>query len=173
MRGANATKTKRARRLRRNATDAELKLWYHLRSRRLDGCKFVHQEPIDPYVVDFVCRERHLIIEVDGGQHAIDARDEARDAFLRFQGYRVLRFWNNDIFLNTTGVLETIARALAAPPPLHPDRPQASLRRLRCDPTSPRKRGEVICWTSRGASENNPRGHGAFRAFAHPTLAVR
>jgi len=110
MRGANATKTKRARRLRRNATDAELKLWYHLRSRRLDGCKFVHQEPIDPYVVDFVCRERHLIIEVDGGQHAIDARDEARDAFLRFQGYRVLRFWNNDIFLNTTGVLETIAR---------------------------------------------------------------
>lgn len=79
MRGANPAKTDRARRLRCNATDAELKLWYHLRSRRLGSCKFVRQEPIGPYVVDFVCRERRLIVEVDGGQHAIDTRDKARD----------------------------------------------------------------------------------------------
>ncbi|MGA7426008.1 MAG: endonuclease domain-containing protein, partial [Rhodoplanes sp.] len=112
MRGANPTKTSRARRLRRSSTDAELKLWRHLRSRTLCGFKFVRQEAIGPYIVDFVCRERRLIIEVDGGQHAIDARDKGRDAFLRSQGYRVLRFWNNDVLTNTTGVLETIADAL-------------------------------------------------------------
>lgn len=123
MRGANLVKTSRARRLRRNATDAELKLWYHLRSRRLDGCKFVRQEPIGPYVVDFVCRERRLIIEVDGGQHAADPRDKARDTFLRSQGYRVLRFWNNDILGNITGVLDVIAAALQLEKAPHPDRP--------------------------------------------------
>jgi very-short-patch-repair endonuclease len=122
MRGANPTKTNRARRLRRNATDAELKLWYHLRSRRLADCKFVRQEPIGPYVVDFICRERRLIIEVDGGQHAIDPRDKGRDAFLLSQGYRVLRLWNNDVLANAKGVLETIADALAAPLPPHPPR---------------------------------------------------
>lgn len=140
MRGANPTKTDRARCLRHNATDAELKLWYYIRLRRLDGCKFVRQEPIGPYVVDFVCRERRLVIEVDGGQHAIDPRDKARDAFPRSQRYRVLRFWNNDVLSNATGVLEMIAGALAAPLRPHPDRPQPSLRRLRklaCDAIQP------------------------------------
>ncbi|MFY9698020.1 MAG: DUF559 domain-containing protein [Rhodoplanes sp.] len=122
MRGANPTKTSRARRLRRSSTDAELKLWRHLRSRTLCGFKFVRQEAIGPYIVDFVCRERRLIIEVDGGQHATDTRDAVRDAFLAQQGYRVLRFWNNDVLTNTTGVLETIADALTEQAAPHPDR---------------------------------------------------
>jgi very-short-patch-repair endonuclease len=82
MRGANLTRTSRARRLRRQATNAELKLWNRLRARSIDGCKFVRQEPIGPYTVDFVCRERKLVIEVDGGQHATDPRDGLRDEFL-------------------------------------------------------------------------------------------
>jgi very-short-patch-repair endonuclease len=102
-----------ARRLRRDATDAERRLWYRLRARQIDGAKFVRQEPIGPYVVDFVCRERRLIVEVDGGQHATDPRDAVRDRKLSDQGYRVLRFWNNDVLSNTQGVLESIAAALS------------------------------------------------------------
>lgn len=120
MRGANAIKTVRARRLRSNSTNAELRLWNKLRSRAIDGCKFVRQEPIGPYVVDFVCRERRLIIEVDGGQHADNERDQLRDRWLADRNYRVLRFWNNDVFGNTNGVLEVIATALQAESPPHP-----------------------------------------------------
>ena len=101
-----------ARRLRRDATDAERRLWYRLRSRQVDGAKFVRQEPIGRYVVDFVCRDLRLIVEVDGGQHAIDRRDAVRDQWFSDQGYRVLRFWNNDVLANTRGVLESIATAL-------------------------------------------------------------
>ena len=102
-----------ARRLRRGATDAERRLWYRLRSRQIDGVKFVRQEPIGPYIVDFVCREQQLIVEVDGGQHATDKRDAVRDVWLTNHGYRVLRFWNNDVLANTEGVLEAIAAALS------------------------------------------------------------
>ena len=112
MRGPDSKSTTRARRLRRDATDAERRLWYRLRARQIDGAKFVRQEPIGPYVADFICRERHLIIEVDGGQHATDPRDAVRDRWLSEQGYRVLRFWNNDVLANTEGVLESIAAAL-------------------------------------------------------------
>ena len=101
--------------------DAELRLWYRLRSRSLGHFKFVRQEPIGPYVVDFVCRERRLVIEVDGGQHAENKRDMARDQWLAERRYRVLRFWNNDVLKNTEGVLEVIDAALADAPP-HPDR---------------------------------------------------
>ena len=121
MRGARETKTKRARGLRRAATDVENALWHRLRSRSLGGHKFVRQEPIGRYVVDFVCRESHLIIEVDGGQHAESAHDVVRDKWLVEHNYRLLRFWNNDVLLNMAGVLETIATALAEAPP-HPDR---------------------------------------------------
>ncbi len=121
MRGANEKTTTRARRLCRNATDAELALWNQLRSRAVNGCKFVRQEPIGPYTVDFVCRERRLVVEVDGGQHAENARDVVRDAWFMARGYRVLRFWNNDVLGNMVGVLETIAAALEETPP-HPDR---------------------------------------------------
>jgi very-short-patch-repair endonuclease len=112
MRGPNVVKTSRARRLRRNATDVELRLWQRLRSRSILGCKFVRQEPIGPYIVDFVCRERRLIIELDGGQHADSQRDAVRDRWLTERRYRVLRFWNNDVMGNLEGVLETIAMVL-------------------------------------------------------------
>jgi len=112
MRVASPIKTTRARRLRRDSTDAERKLWTRLRSRQIDGCKFVRQEPIGPYVVDFICRERRLIVEVDGGQHATDKRDAVREKWLVAHGYRVLRFWNNDVLANTDGVLEAIAGTL-------------------------------------------------------------
>jgi very-short-patch-repair endonuclease len=111
MRGAKVAKTDNARRLRRNATIAEQRLWYRLRSRSLYGMKFVRQEPIGPYIADFVCRKHRLIIEVDGGQHCENVRDVVRDRWLREHGYCVLRFWNNDVIRNIDGVLETIASA--------------------------------------------------------------
>jgi len=120
-RAADDIKTARARRLRKTSTDAEKTLWYRLRSRSLNGYKFVRQEPIGPYTVDLICRERRLIIEVDGGQHADNSRDVIRDKWLVDHNYRVLRFWNNDMLGNMAGVLETIAAALAEAPP-HPDR---------------------------------------------------
>ena len=122
MRGAQEIKTERARKLRRDATRAELKLWNRLRARAVGGFKFVRQEPIGRYVVDFICREKRLIVEVDGGQHAESGRDVVRDRFLEARGYRVLRFWNNDVIGNTEGVLEMIAAALAVDAPPHPYR---------------------------------------------------
>ena len=121
MRPANETKTVRARGLRKVATGAENALWFRLRARRLNGHKFVRQEPIGPYTVDFICRESRLVIEVDGGQHADSARDAVRDKWLIDHHYRVLRFWNNEVLGNMAGVLETIVTALAEAPP-HPDR---------------------------------------------------
>jgi very-short-patch-repair endonuclease len=121
MRGADEPKTGRARRLRKIATDAEGALWQKLRSRSLNGFKFVRQEPIGPYTVDFVCREERLVIEVDGGQHANSPADAVRDKWLAVHNYRVIRFWNNDVLTNIAGVLEVIAGSLAETPP-HPDR---------------------------------------------------
>jgi very-short-patch-repair endonuclease len=112
MRGAKVDKTNISRGLRRNATIAEQQLWYRLRSRSLYGMKFVRQEPIGFYIVDFVCREKRLIIEVDGGQHAESERDAVRDQWFRDHGYRVLRFWNNEVIQNIEGVPETIASTL-------------------------------------------------------------
>jgi very-short-patch-repair endonuclease len=119
MRGANAGTTKLSRRLRRNGTIAEQRLWNRLRSRALCGMKFVRQEPVGPHIVDFVCREYRLIIEVDGGQHCDRERDVIRDRWLREHDYHVLRFWNNEVIENTDGVLETIASVLreASPSP--------------------------------------------------------
>jgi very-short-patch-repair endonuclease len=116
VRSADITKTKRARRLRVNATDAERKLWNRLRARSINNCKFVRQEPIGRYVVDFVCREQRLVIEVDGGQHASSPRDAKRERWLIDHHYRVMRFWNNDVLTNINGVLETIADALVQAP---------------------------------------------------------
>ena len=90
-----------ARRLRRDQTDAERKLWFRLRDRRLDGLKFRRQVPIDCYVVDFCCESARLIVELDGGQHAErSAEDAARTAALEARGYLVLRFWNNEVLQN-------------------------------------------------------------------------
>jgi very-short-patch-repair endonuclease len=112
MRGADAAATERARRVRQASTDAERKLWYRLRSRSIDGFKFVRQEPIGPYVADFVCRAQRLIVEVDGSQHSESKADLVRDRWLADRRYRVLRFWNNDVLTNIDGVLEVIALAL-------------------------------------------------------------
>src|SRR5437588_12538507 len=112
MRGPNRKKVTVERRLRSNQTDAERKLWFALRDRRLGGYKFVRQEAIGPLIVDFVCREKLLVIEVDGGQHSESKRDVRRDAYLTSEGYRVLRFWNNDVLTNHEGVLLTMLAAL-------------------------------------------------------------
>jgi very-short-patch-repair endonuclease len=112
MRGAEIGKTKLSRHLRRRTTIAERALWNRLRSRALCGMKFVRQEPVGPYLVDLVCREQRLVIEVDGGQHAGSSRDAIRDRWLRNHGYRVLRFWNTDVIANIDGVLEAIADSL-------------------------------------------------------------
>ncbi|HKS88441.1 MAG TPA: endonuclease domain-containing protein [Stellaceae bacterium] len=129
MRGPDTKSTERARRLRRDSTVAEQKLWLELRDRRLDGYKFARQQPIGPYYVDFVCRERRLIVEVDGGQHADNARDRIRDAYLIGFGYRVLRVWNNDVLGNIDGVLQTLITALEEAP--HPNPLPASGERER------------------------------------------
>jgi len=123
-----------AKTLRRNLTGAEQKLWYHLRAYRFMGKKFKRQKPIGRYVVDFVCLEEKLIIELDGGQHAESVEyDQERDSWLRKQGYTVLRFWNNDVLRNLEGVLTRLAEQLDRTP--HPS------SRWRETPPSP-ARGE-------------------------------
>ena len=120
-------------------TAAERRIWSRLRARRLQGLSFRRQFPIGSYIVDFICPEARLIIEIDGGQHAlIEAnRDRMRDAWLREQGFVVLRFWNNEVLTNLTGVLERIAETLNQPLP-----PSLTL---------PRKGG--------GDTPNLPQGH--------------
>ena len=105
------------RNLRQNMTLAENRIWYYLRGRRLGGYKFVRQQIIDNYIVGFVCREKKLIVEVDGGQH-MDATeyDEYRTRVLEAHGYRVLRVWNHDVFQNTPGVMEKILALLETEP---------------------------------------------------------
>ena len=128
MSGYSGKTLMRAQRLRRDLTDAERKLWSALRNRQLGHAKFRRQQPIGPFIADFVCQERRLIIEADGGQHAGRASDERRTAFLQSKGYRVLRFWNNDILTNLAGVAERIAAALALPHPAQaaPESPSPS-----------------------------------------------
>ncbi|MEX2577265.1 MAG: DUF559 domain-containing protein [Halofilum sp. (in: g-proteobacteria)] len=101
-----------ARSLRRNMTDAELRLWYHLRARRMGGYKFRRQYPIGPYIVDFVAVEAGMVVEADGGQHADSSEDAERTAYLERAGYTVLRFWNHEILNGTDSVLERIHREL-------------------------------------------------------------
>lgn len=109
----------RARKLRSNLTDAESILWRHLRFRQIDGYKFRRQRPIGHYIVDFVCLEKKLVIEVDGGQHNGEATyDARRDRWLRAQGYEVLRFWNDEVLTKIDGVKEVIFRTLTKPPPV-------------------------------------------------------
>jgi very-short-patch-repair endonuclease len=125
MRGGLSIR-KNARTLRGNMTDAEQVLWKERRKYRL-GRRFRRQFPIPPYIVDFACLEVRLIVEVDGGQHARCGDHDLRDSELRRQGWRVLRFWNNEILTNCQGVLRAIAEMLGSrhernphpnPPPL-------------------------------------------------------
>ena len=107
--GLQSLMKSRARSLRRNSTDAEIILWQHLRDRRLLGCKFRRQVPIGKYIVDFLCEDPPISIELDGGQHMEQERyDQTRTNWLQANGFLVLRFWNNDIAENLEGVLESL-----------------------------------------------------------------
>ena len=112
MRGPKEKTTARARGLRQVDNDAEEELWGELRNRRLNGFKFVRQFPIGPYFTDFACREAHLVVEVDGSQHADGDHDRRRDAFMNSEGWSVARFWNVDVLAEMEPVLETIVAIL-------------------------------------------------------------
>lgn len=113
--GRGIVASDRARQLRRNATDAEIRLWSRLRRKQLAGFRFRRQHPLGSYIVDFFCPEARLIVEVDGGQHGEEnAHDARRTEWLEARGYRVARFWNNEVLSNTDGVLTAILVALGA-----------------------------------------------------------
>ena len=121
-----------ARRLRRDMTEAEKVVWRMLRSRQLAGFKFRRQESIGRYIVDFVCFSHRVVIEIDGGQHAVDVeRDEVRTRFLQRHGFRGLRFWNNDVLENREGVFARIGEILRARPP----HPPGATRQVPLSPT--------------------------------------
>ena len=110
-----------AKSLRKKQTDAEKLLWWHLRGKQITGLKFRRQEPIGPYIADFVCFEKRLIIELDGGQHALEQeKDREREYWFNQEGFRTLRFWNTDVLQNIAGVVEVIRRTCLNHPPLTP-----------------------------------------------------
>ena len=117
----NATvANQRARQLRKQLTPQEVKLWVKLRELKGLGYHFRRQAPLGPYIVDFICFGSSLIVEADGGQHGLPdgaERDRIRDAFLRSEGFQVLRFWNSDIDQNLDGVMEVIFAVLKTPTP--------------------------------------------------------
>ena len=122
----------KAKQLRSNQTDAEQKLWYHMRAHRFMGLKFKRQKPVGRYIVDFICEEHKLIVELDGGQHADQTSyDAKRDDWLRSEGYAVLRVWNNEVMQEMEAVLERIRLALS------PDPSPASGRGEQDNPLSP------------------------------------
>ncbi len=107
-----------AKALRNRPTDAEKLLWKYLRQKQMEGLKFRRQQPIDNYIVDFICLEKRIVIEVDGGQHAIRKEEDiVRDEYLRRQGFQVLRFWNNEVLQNIRGVLEVVRENCLSPAP--------------------------------------------------------
>ncbi|MBZ9868678.1 endonuclease domain-containing protein [Mesorhizobium sp. CA15] len=97
-----------ARSMRRESTDAEDRLWQELRGRRRDNIKFRRQVPIGRFVADFLCAEAKLVVEIDGSQHAESRHDQERDAELKVRGFRVLRFWNDDVLKDLDAVCDTI-----------------------------------------------------------------
>ncbi|MFS0771431.1 endonuclease domain-containing protein [Sphingomonas sp. 1P08PE] len=113
----------RARLLRNNPTEAEVRLWRAISARQVAGIRFNRQVPIGPYICDFVARGIKLVVEVDGGQHASDDPAEMRrTAFLQSQGFHVVRFWNHDVLSNLAGVVAEIERVIAALPSPSPSR---------------------------------------------------
>ncbi len=107
--------TDRARTLRSNMTDVERLLWQSLRGKQINGHRFRRQHPIGKYIADFACVEQQLVVELDGGQHQEQLeRDQQRSEFLRVQGWRVLRFWNNQVLEQTSSVLDVIMQALSS-----------------------------------------------------------
>ena len=123
-------RVRRARTLRRNVTEAEKHLWQRLRALPLATSHFRRQATIGPYFADFACHTHRLVIELDGWQHGLELHsisDAKRDAYMASKGYRVLRFWNNEVMQNLDGVISAIADALSAPLPPTPD-PSPPLR---------------------------------------------
>ena len=123
-----------AKSLRKRMTDAERRLWYRLRAHRLAGLKFKRQVPIGPFVADFASLSKKIVIELDGGQHSNNLYDASRDQYMRERGFRVLRFWNNDVLRSTDAILEIMQLAVSEKTPS----PGSALR---AEPPSPR-RGE-------------------------------
>ena len=118
MKGNTQRGKRNARTLRKSETDTERKIWQLLRSRNLNGAKFRRQHPIGPYVIDFICINEKLIIELDGSQHQQQqTHDAQRTMFLQQAGYRVIRFWDNDVLLQTESVMQVIFEALGNPSP--------------------------------------------------------
>ncbi|MFQ6083141.1 MAG: endonuclease domain-containing protein [Candidatus Aminicenantia bacterium] len=118
---SNNNLIKLAKNLRKRSTDAERLLWKHLRARQLEGLKFRRQQPVGKYILDFVCFEKGIVIEVDGGQHAVEKeKDNERNIWVERQGFKVLRFWNNEVLTNIEGVLEVIKKNCLSHPPLTP-----------------------------------------------------
>ena len=128
-----------ARRLRRDSTEAEKRLWRYLRDRGLCGAKFRRQHPVGRYVADFACPEHRLVVELDGGQHAQQRRsDTIREHELRRHGYRVLRFWDNEALAQTQAVLAAIREALLSSPQPSPQRGEGEEEW--CSPREERRR---------------------------------
>jgi very-short-patch-repair endonuclease len=125
-----------AKSLRKRTTDAEQLLWGHLRAKRFGGLKFRRQQPIGASIVDFVCFEKKIIVELDGGHHALPAemqKDSKRDRWFEAQGYKVLRFWDNEVLTNIQGVLEVIWKGLfKSPSPQSPPIKGGAV--MRCPP---------------------------------------
>ena len=114
--------------LRKRATNTENYLWLFLKNRQLEGVKFRRQEPMGSYIADFVSYESKIVIELDGGQHAENnKKDKERDGWFKRQGYEVLRFWDNEVFKNKDGVLETIRKKLLTPHLTSPARGEEKL----------------------------------------------
>ena len=135
----NAGAGERARNLRRDMTEAEQRLWRMLRSPQTEGYRFRRQAPIGGFIADFVCQAARLIVEIDGGQHDPSSEAEAsRTRFLEAEGYRVLRFWNNEVLDNPEGVRAVIADALhqGSPSPIRPVIP-ARIEQVTPTPTLP------------------------------------
>lgn len=139
-----------AKQLRRDATPAETLLWHQLRNRQLGGHKFRRQQPIGPYIVDFVCPELKLVVELDGGQHAeTHSRDQARIAYLESSGFTVLRFWNNAVFENLEGVLTVIADFTPPPNPSRKGRGALIVQTRKVCEASQRKKTGATIWRER------------------------
>ena len=153
-------KNRLQRTLRRNMTDAEQALWKRLRGCQVKGCKFRRQHPFGDFILDFVCLEAKLVIEIDGGQHNGSAHDVARDQVLESAGFRVMRFWNNQCLNEIEPVVEAIWLALEEPHP-HPNPPLeregANVRSTHRPHPNPPLEGEgAIPLPSLGGGEANP-----------------
>jgi very-short-patch-repair endonuclease len=135
----NNVQIERAKAMRSNPTEAEGRLWYHLRAHRFMGLKFKRQKPVGPFIADFVCLELKLIVEADGGQHGSEA-DAKRDAWFKGQGFTLLRFWNNEILGQTEAVLERIQQTVIALSP-SPPAPLPASGRGEQKPLSPGESG--------------------------------